>query len=157
MCPAQSEGALTCVWLQVMILLISAQKQKVVANWVSNNLLGLLKKSFITIDRSPISEQQMGDLIDLVTNGSLSGLPNCTSNMMHRTECLPAFSGTAGQAVLEELIQLKDGLSVQEVVQRMGLSQVEHWYFHWSASSFVNCTSSRSHQKRPFVQPVRKW
>lgn len=77
---------------------------KTVTNWLCNNLLGFLNKLELSIDKSPVSSKQLGDLIDLVTAGSLSG--------------------TAGQSVLEELMRSNDHPDVRSVVERMGLTQI---------------------------------
>lgn len=52
-----------------------------------------------------MSSKQLGDLIDLVTEGSISN--------------------TAGQSVLEELMRSEGHPDVKAVVERMGLSQIQ--------------------------------
>ncbi len=46
---------------------------KIAANWVINELLGILHKNNKTIDDSPIPADKLGGLIDLITNETISG------------------------------------------------------------------------------------
>ncbi|MFP4098832.1 MAG: Asp-tRNA(Asn)/Glu-tRNA(Gln) amidotransferase subunit GatB [Alphaproteobacteria bacterium] len=46
---------------------------KIAANWVINELLGILNKNDKTILDSPISAQQLGGLIDLIADNTISG------------------------------------------------------------------------------------
>ena len=46
---------------------------KIAANWVINELFGRLNKEDISIDKSPISAQQLGGIIDLLGDDSISG------------------------------------------------------------------------------------
>ncbi|KAG1700616.1 Aspartyl/glutamyl-tRNA(Asn/Gln) amidotransferase subunit B [Nymphon striatum] len=46
---------------------------KVAANWVINNLLGKLKEDDTEISDSPISPEQIGSLVDLIKEGTISG------------------------------------------------------------------------------------
>jgi aspartyl-tRNA(Asn)/glutamyl-tRNA(Gln) amidotransferase subunit B len=43
------------------------------ANWVKGDLFAALDRLGIGIDRSPVSPEQLGGLIDLVANGTISG------------------------------------------------------------------------------------
>ncbi|WP_341760516.1 Asp-tRNA(Asn)/Glu-tRNA(Gln) amidotransferase subunit GatB [Candidatus Endowatersipora endosymbiont of Watersipora subatra] len=45
---------------------------KICANWVINDLIGALNKAGLYIDNSPISENQLGSIIDLIENGIIS-------------------------------------------------------------------------------------
>lgn len=46
---------------------------KVAANWVINNLLGKLKETEAEITESPVSPEQIGSIIDLIKEGTISG------------------------------------------------------------------------------------
>ncbi|PJB73554.1 MAG: Asp-tRNA(Asn)/Glu-tRNA(Gln) amidotransferase GatCAB subunit B [Alphaproteobacteria bacterium CG_4_9_14_3_um_filter_47_13] len=46
---------------------------KLAANWVINELLGLLNKNGQTLEESPVSAQQLGGLIDLISDQTISG------------------------------------------------------------------------------------
>lgn len=44
-----------------------------VANWIINELFGRLKKEALSIENSPLSSEQMGEIIDLIEKGEVSG------------------------------------------------------------------------------------
>lgn len=46
---------------------------KLSANWVINELLGLLNKNNLSLAESPVSASQIGSLIDLISNNTISG------------------------------------------------------------------------------------
>lgn len=46
---------------------------KLVANWIINDLLGALNRSNTAFEDSPISSQQLGEIIDLIQEGVISG------------------------------------------------------------------------------------
>ncbi|MBL4588716.1 MAG: Asp-tRNA(Asn)/Glu-tRNA(Gln) amidotransferase subunit GatB [Alphaproteobacteria bacterium] len=46
---------------------------KLATNWVTNELLGALNKLSLTLDESPVSADQLGGLIDLISDDSISG------------------------------------------------------------------------------------
>lgn len=46
---------------------------KLAANWVINDLLGALNKAGLDISQSPISADQLGGIIDLIKEGTISG------------------------------------------------------------------------------------
>jgi aspartyl-tRNA(Asn)/glutamyl-tRNA(Gln) amidotransferase subunit B len=46
---------------------------KTAANWVISNLFGVLNKLDIDIEESPVSATSLGKLIDLITDGTISG------------------------------------------------------------------------------------
>lgn len=46
---------------------------KLAANWVINELLGILNKNEKSLDDSPISAEQLGGLIDLISDDTISG------------------------------------------------------------------------------------
>ena len=46
---------------------------KKVANWITGELFGHLKKSDLSLKDSPVSAEKLGGLIDLITNNTISG------------------------------------------------------------------------------------
>jgi aspartyl-tRNA(Asn)/glutamyl-tRNA(Gln) amidotransferase subunit B len=46
---------------------------KLAANWVINELLGVLNKNSQTLEQSPIAAKQLGGLIDLIADNTISG------------------------------------------------------------------------------------
>lgn len=46
---------------------------KLAANWVINELFGRLNKEGKGIEASPVSAQQLGAVVDLITSGTISG------------------------------------------------------------------------------------
>ena len=50
-----------------------AKNQKLVANWVLNDLLGALKESFTEIQDSPVPPKNLRTLADLIESGKISG------------------------------------------------------------------------------------
>lgn len=46
---------------------------KTAANWVINDLLGALNRTGKTIEETPVSPQQLGAIIDLIKDGTISG------------------------------------------------------------------------------------
>ena len=46
---------------------------KAVANWVINELFGRLNKEGKTIENTPVSAAQLGELVDLIAHGTISG------------------------------------------------------------------------------------
>jgi aspartyl-tRNA(Asn)/glutamyl-tRNA(Gln) amidotransferase subunit B len=51
----------------------AGREGKLVANWVINDLLGALNKSGKTIEETPVSPHQLGSIIDLIKDGTISG------------------------------------------------------------------------------------
>ena len=50
-----------------------AATRRLAANWVINELFGRLNKEGKTIDNSPVSAAQLGAIIDLISDGTISG------------------------------------------------------------------------------------
>ncbi len=46
---------------------------KIAANWVINELFGRLNKEGKTIETTPVSARQLGEIMDLITSGTISG------------------------------------------------------------------------------------
>jgi aspartyl-tRNA(Asn)/glutamyl-tRNA(Gln) amidotransferase subunit B len=46
---------------------------KIAANWVINELFGRLNKEGLDVTKSPVSADQLGQIVDLITDGTISG------------------------------------------------------------------------------------
>jgi len=75
---------------------------KQAANWVINDLLGGLNKIGLPIEKSPVSPSQLGELLDLIREG--------------------VISGKIAKDVFEILLQ--EGGNPREIVEKHGLKQV---------------------------------
>jgi aspartyl-tRNA(Asn)/glutamyl-tRNA(Gln) amidotransferase subunit B len=75
---------------------------KLSSNWVTVDLLGMLNKSNIDIEQSPIGAQRLGDLIARIKDATISG--------------------KIAKAVFE--IMLEDNSSVDQIIDKQGLKQV---------------------------------
>lgn len=53
--------------------LATGRDGKIAANWVINDLLGALNKAGKDIESSPVSAEQLGGIIDLIKEGTISG------------------------------------------------------------------------------------
>lgn len=51
----------------------SGRDGKTAANWVINDLLGALNRTGLDIEKTPISPEQLGAIIDLIKQGTISG------------------------------------------------------------------------------------
>ena len=49
------------------------RKPKVVVNWIIGDLFSLLKKNNLDINKSPVKPSDLGELIDLIENSTISG------------------------------------------------------------------------------------
>jgi len=75
---------------------------KLSANWVTVDLLGLLNKRDLDIAQSPVSAQQLGDLISRIVDNTISG--------------------KIAKTVFEHMIE--DGGEVDQIIDQQGLKQV---------------------------------
>ncbi|MFH0871381.1 MAG: Asp-tRNA(Asn)/Glu-tRNA(Gln) amidotransferase subunit GatB [bacterium] len=75
---------------------------KLVSNWVMVELLGLLNKEGKGIEKSPISPQALGEMLDLIEKG--------------------VISGKIAKAIFEEMYQTAK--AAPEIVQEKGLTQI---------------------------------
>jgi aspartyl-tRNA(Asn)/glutamyl-tRNA(Gln) amidotransferase subunit B len=82
-------------------LLESGAEPKAAANWTASELFGALNRLELTIDRSPVSPAQAGELLNLVGDGTLSG--------------------TLAKQVFE--IMLETGKGANAIVEERGLKQ----------------------------------
>ena len=51
----------------------AGRDRKITANWMSVELFGALNKAGIDLAQSPVSPEQLGGLVDLISDGSISG------------------------------------------------------------------------------------
>src|SRR5690606_18306322 len=81
---------------------VSGRDGKVVANWVINELLGALNREGLDIGSSPVSPAQLGAIVDLIGDGTISG------------------------KIAKELFEIvwKEGGDPREVVEQRGMKQV---------------------------------
>jgi len=82
-------------------LLESGAEPKAAANWTASELFGALNRMGLTIDRSPVSPAQAGELLALVADGTLSS--------------------TLAKQVFE--IMLETGEGANAIVEKQGLRQ----------------------------------
>jgi aspartyl-tRNA(Asn)/glutamyl-tRNA(Gln) amidotransferase subunit B len=75
---------------------------KIAANWVINELFGRLNKEGKSIETTPVSADQLGGIVDLITSGTISG------------------------KIAKEVFEIvwAEGGSPAEIVERRGLKQV---------------------------------
>jgi aspartyl-tRNA(Asn)/glutamyl-tRNA(Gln) amidotransferase subunit B len=52
---------------------VEGRDPKSAANWVMGDLFGVLNKKGLGIEQSPVAADQLGGLIDLIANGTISG------------------------------------------------------------------------------------
>ncbi|MCC6597299.1 MAG: Asp-tRNA(Asn)/Glu-tRNA(Gln) amidotransferase subunit GatB [Alphaproteobacteria bacterium] len=85
---------------------------KLAANWVINELLGILNKNATALDDSPISAAQLGALIDLIADNTISGkIAKDVFPLMYET------GKDAGQIVEEKgLKQVTDTGAIEAVI-----------------------------------------
>lgn len=85
---------------------------KTAANWVINELLGILNKNGKALEESPISAAQLGGLIDLITDNTISGkIAKDVFAIMYET------SKDSGEIVEEQgLRQVTDTGAIEAVI-----------------------------------------
>lgn len=84
--------------------LASGRNGKRAANWLCNELFGRLAAANSTIEASPVSAQQLGGILDMIEDETISG----------RT----------GKQVLDELFEAGDGRDPAAVVEERGWAQL---------------------------------
>ena len=90
-------------------------RPKPASNWIMGNLLGLLNAQGKSIDASPISADQLAELLELIDNGTISGkIAKTVFDEMAGT------GRSAGEIVREKgLVQVSDASSIEETVARI--------------------------------------
>ena len=88
---------------------------KLAANWVIHDLFGALNKAELEIDQSPISAEALGGLIDLISDGTISGriARNVFAEMFE--------TGKAAAAIVEEkgLKQVTDTGEIEPIIDAL--------------------------------------
>lgn len=88
---------------------------KLTANWVTNELLGILNKAGKTLSESPISADSIGNLIDLISNETISG-------KIAKDVFAEMFtSGKSPDVIVEEkgLKQVTDTAAIESIVDEV--------------------------------------
>ena len=94
---------------------------KVAANWVMGDLFGVLNRLAIGIDQSPVSVEQLGALIDLIADGTISGrLAKDVFAEMAASGADPAAIGEA-----KGLRQVTDSRAIEAAVEAVLTAQAE--------------------------------
>ncbi len=88
---------------------------KQAVNWVTGNLFGALKKAGLPITQSPVPPESLGELLDLVEDGTISGrmAKDVFEEMM--------ATGKDAADIVEEkgLEQITDGVEIEAAVDRV--------------------------------------
>lgn len=88
---------------------------KLAANWVTQELLGYLNKENLELADSPVSAEQLGGLIDLISDGTISG--KIAKQVFAK---MVADGGTAADIVEREgLKQVTDTGAIAEIVDKI--------------------------------------
>ncbi|CDO73814.1 hypothetical protein BN946_scf185015.g143 [Trametes cinnabarina] len=81
---------------------------KEVVNWITHELLGQLSFRNETFTDNPISAKQMGDLVDLVSSGKVTG--PCRAHLCFSAEILTTsvtMTGTSGKTILRHILSTR--------------------------------------------------
>ncbi|MBL0848973.1 MAG: Asp-tRNA(Asn)/Glu-tRNA(Gln) amidotransferase subunit GatB [Candidatus Liberibacter ctenarytainae] len=95
--------------------LVVNRDQKIAANWVINDLLGALNKAGKSIEQTPISPDQLGGVIDLIADGTISG--KIAKDLFH----ILWDKGGDPKQVVEKLglRQVTDVSSIEKVIDKI--------------------------------------
>ena len=88
---------------------------KKVANWVMGDLFAALNREYIAIENSPVSPENLGALVDLITDGTISGkIAKEVFEIMFETKKDPA-------AIVEEkgLKQVSDTGAIEKMIDEI--------------------------------------
>lgn len=94
-----------------------AQKSdaKMAANWVTAELFGFLNKFKLDIENSPVSADNLGELIQLIQNGTISGkIAKQVFEIMFETKESPSVI-----IERENLVQISDTSEIENIVQKI--------------------------------------
>ncbi len=90
----------------------SGRDAKMVANWITGDLFGHLNREDLEIEQSPISAEHLGQLTDLITDGTISGkiAKSVFQNMI--------ATGNAPDKIVEEkgLKQISDTGAIEQII-----------------------------------------
>ncbi len=95
--------------------LAEGRDPKQAANWLTGDFFGFLNKQGLTIERSPISAAALGELIDLIADGTISG------RIAKEVFELMCAEGKNAGAIVEEkgLKQVSDAGTIEAIVNRV--------------------------------------
>ena len=94
---------------------------KTSVNWITGELFSALNKLNLDIHDSPVSSEQLGELIDLISDGTLSGrLAKDVFEIMLETKKNP-------RVIVEEknLSQITDESSIEKIVDKIMESNID--------------------------------
>ena len=94
---------------------------KISVNWITGELFSALNKLNLDIHDSPVSSEQLGELIDLISDGTLSGrLAKDVFEIMLETKKNP-------RVIVEEknLSQITDESSIEKIVDKIMESNID--------------------------------
>ena len=91
----------------------AGRDRKLTANWMSVELFGALNKSGAELANSPVSPEQLGGLVDLITNGNISG------KIAKEVFAEMFETGKDAKVIVEEkgLKQVSDEVAILEMVE----------------------------------------
>src|SRR5271166_5466151 len=94
---------------------------KAAANWVMGNLFGALNRLGIGIERSPVSAEQLGALVDLIADGTISG------RLAKDVFAEMVASGSDPAAIVEAkgLRQVTDSSAIEAAIDAVLTAQAE--------------------------------
>lgn len=93
----------------------TGRDSKTAANWVTSNLFGMLNAKGLEIWDSPISAESLGELLDLIADGTISG--RIAKDVFE----IMAETGKAPEAIVEEkgLKQVSDEGAIQGIIDEL--------------------------------------
>jgi aspartyl-tRNA(Asn)/glutamyl-tRNA(Gln) amidotransferase subunit B len=99
----------------------SGRDPKLAANWVMVELFGALNRLGIGIDASPVSARALGDLVDLIRDGTLSG------RLAKDVFAAMVETGKGPAAIVEEhgLRQMTDRVAIEHAIDAMLAAQAD--------------------------------
>ncbi len=88
---------------------------RLAANWVTQELFGYLNKAELELARSPVSAQQLGGLLDLISNDTISG--KIAKDVFARM----IATGDSASAIVERegLRQVTDTGAIEAIIDRI--------------------------------------
>ncbi len=88
---------------------------KLVSNWVMGELTGFLNTAGKSIDQSPVSAEQLGELLQMVETGKISG------KIAKTVFAEMAATGQAPEKIIEEkgLVQVSDASALETIVDQV--------------------------------------
>ena len=94
---------------------------KTAANWVMGDLFGALNRLGIGIEQSPVSAEQLGSLIDLIADGTISG--RLAKDVF--TEMVTSGADPEGIVEAKGLRQLTDSAAIEATIDAVLAAQLD--------------------------------